>query len=49
MLSLFAFPVVSIHMLDVPQAGTLRGQVLCTSKAGTIALVSLDEMDQYVT
>ena len=46
MISLFAFPVVSINLLDMPQAGTLRGQVICTSKAGTIALVSLDEMEQ---
>ena len=48
MMSLFAFPVISINLLDMPQAGTMRGQVLCTSKAGTIALVSLDDMEQYV-
>ncbi|KAK8849511.1 hypothetical protein IAR55_004845 [Kwoniella newhampshirensis] len=39
--TLFAWPVESLALLDMPQAGTLQGTLLCTSKAGTIGLVSL--------
>ena len=44
--TVFADPVHWITMLDMPLAGVLRNCVLCTSKEGTIALISLADMDQ---
>ncbi|WWD20135.1 hypothetical protein CI109_104611 [Kwoniella shandongensis] len=44
--SLFAWPVESLSLLDMPQAGSLQGSLLCTSKAGTIGIISLVNMEQ---
>lgn len=47
--TLFADPVYGLASLDIGQAGILRGCVICTSRAGTIGVISLKEMDQYVS
>ena len=44
--TLFAYPVQSVSLLDMPQAGTLAGNLLCTSQAGTVGLISLVDMEQ---
>lgn len=44
--TLFAWPVSGFVLLDMPQAGPLRGTLLCTSQAGTVGIISLSEMEQ---
>ncbi|ORY34903.1 hypothetical protein BCR39DRAFT_515490 [Naematelia encephala] len=44
--TLFAEPVDVIAMLDLAEAGPLRGCVICVSTLGTVGLISLREMDQ---
>ncbi|KIR99396.1 hypothetical protein L804_03024 [Cryptococcus deuterogattii 2001/935-1] len=44
--TLFAWPVSDFVLLDMPQAGTLRGTLLCTSQAGTVGIISMSEMEQ---
>ncbi|WVQ79391.1 hypothetical protein IAT38_001488 [Cryptococcus sp. DSM 104549] len=44
--TLFAWPVHSFTLIDVPQAGHLQGHLLCTSEAGTIGILSLRDMEQ---
>lgn len=43
--TLFADPVDNIAMVDMPDTA-LHGHLLCTSREGTIAVISLKEMDQ---
>lgn len=35
-------------LLDMPEAGPLVNCLLCVSQAGTVGLISLVEMEQYV-
>jgi hypothetical protein len=42
----FGDPVKSLTCLDMPQAGTLQHTLFCTSAEGTIAVISLSEMEQ---
>ncbi|OXG25397.1 hypothetical protein C367_03219 [Cryptococcus neoformans Ze90-1] len=44
--TLFAWPVSDFVLLDMPQAGSLRGTLLCTSQAGTVGIISLSKMEQ---
>ena len=44
--TLFAWPVRTITLLDMLEAGDLYGSVLCTSDVGSVGLISLKEMDQ---
>ncbi|WWC65680.1 uncharacterized protein I303_108301 [Kwoniella dejecticola CBS 10117] len=43
--TLFADPVSKIAVLDLPQAGPLRGCLLITSREGTVGIISLKEMN----
>ncbi|WVF68617.1 hypothetical protein IAT40_003387 [Kwoniella sp. CBS 6097] len=43
--TLFADPVKSVSLLDMPQAGSLEGCLLVTSNDGTVGIISLKEMD----
>lgn len=44
--TLFAWPVSDFVLLDMPQAGPLRGTLLCTSQAGTVGIICLSKMEQ---
>jgi hypothetical protein len=44
--TVFGDPVKSLTCLDMPQAGTLQHTLFCTSAEGTIAVISLSEMEQ---
>lgn len=44
--SLFAFPVQSIALLDMAQAGSLQNHLFCVSQAGTVGIIALQEMEQ---
>ncbi|WVR08230.1 hypothetical protein IAU60_005277 [Kwoniella sp. DSM 27419] len=43
--TLFADPIKSVALLDIPQAGSLDGCLLAVSEGGTIGIVSLKDMD----
>nr|ODN95521.1 hypothetical protein L204_04061 [Cryptococcus depauperatus CBS 7855] len=43
--TLFECPVRSSTLLNMPQAGSIRGSLMCASEAGTIGLISLDNME----
>lgn len=44
--TLFDDHVRSATLLDMDEAGSLRGSLLCTSARGTVALISLRDMEQ---
>jgi hypothetical protein len=45
---MFADPVKSILIIDKANAGVLQDHVLVTSYDGTMGVISLKEMEQYV-
>ncbi|ODO06895.1 hypothetical protein I350_04255 [Cryptococcus amylolentus CBS 6273] len=47
--TLFAWPVESFAVLDKPQAGPLQNCLLAASRAGTVAVLGLDEMEPRFT
>jgi hypothetical protein len=46
---MFADPVESIALIDKTNAGPLQDHILCTSREGTVGIISLADMEQYVT
>ena len=46
--TLFADPVRNIIMVDMIEAGVLQDHLICVSQEGTIGVISLTQMEQYV-
>lgn len=44
--TLFADPVDRIALVNAPDAGVLHDKLLCTSCEGTVAVISLEELEQ---
>jgi hypothetical protein len=45
---MFADPVKSIAIVDMANAGVLQDHVLVSSSDGTLGVISLKDMEQYV-